>query len=67
MPKMGGRELAHRVQARRRGLRVLYMSGHDKDHPTQVADVDVGTRILWKPFSIEDLTRHLHEVLDAPP
>jgi CheY-like chemotaxis protein len=68
MARMGGRELASRVRAHRAGIRILYMSGYDRERAegSAAAASAPRERLLAKPFSIEDLTRHLHEALNAP-
>ena len=69
MPKLGGRELAQRVQACRPEIRIIYMSGYDRERVERASDGDgphPDARLLRKPFSIEDLARNLHEVLSAP-
>jgi signal transduction histidine kinase/CheY-like chemotaxis protein len=66
MAKMGGRELARRVQAHRPATRVLFMSGYDRDR-AEAGGGTPGAPLLWKPFSIGDLTRNLHEVLEGAP
>jgi two-component system cell cycle sensor histidine kinase/response regulator CckA len=67
MPRMGGLELARRVQEMRPGLRVLFFSG---DAEAAVAGLDVageGVNFIGKPFTAEGLARKVREVLDAPP
>jgi signal transduction histidine kinase len=67
MPEMGGEALLHRLRAEAPELKVIAMTGH-------VMDADVSglrqagfTDALPKPFSIEDLTRIVRDVLDRPP
>ena len=66
MPGMGGRELATALQARRPGLRLLYISGHTDDEVTRRGLLDAGAPFLEKPFEPEGLARRVREVLEAP-
>jgi nitrogen-specific signal transduction histidine kinase len=64
MPGMGGVELAEHLSAARPGLKVLFVSGYTD------ADFDAlskGDRrsFLAKPFSAQDLTTRVRELLDA--
>jgi signal transduction histidine kinase/CheY-like chemotaxis protein len=64
MPDMSGADLAARVAARVPGVKVLYMSGHDR---TVVADhgVPVEGALLDKPFSRHDLATRIRRLLDG--
>jgi PAS domain S-box-containing protein len=55
MPRLGGRELGHRLLAGRPALRVLYMSGYPSDVP-----------VLTKPFTPDGLARAVRAALDGP-
>src|ERR1700674_926438 len=63
MPGMTGQELAGRLQERRAGLRVLYMSGYSERAATESAQRESTIRLLAKPFSRWALLRAVHEVL----
>jgi PAS domain S-box-containing protein len=65
MPQMSGRELADRLVERRPGLQVLYMSGHTDDTLVQHGVQEAGRAFIQKPFSMDELTRRVREVLDA--
>jgi two-component system cell cycle sensor histidine kinase/response regulator CckA len=65
MPGLNGCELAKRILLTQPGLKVLYMSGYTDDAIASQAGVGVGTFLLSKPFSEEDLIRKVHEVLSA--
>ena len=58
MPGMTGPEIATALQARRAGLRVLFMSGYNNESVQN---------ILHKPFTLDTLTRRVRELLDGPP
>ena len=65
MPQMGGRELADRLLATQRGLRVLYMSGYTDDTLGREGVLDPGRAYLPKPFTSVTLLRRVRDVLDA--
>ena len=66
MPQMGGRALAERLASLRPEMKVLYMSGYSEAAITQHGVLDPGTAFMAKPFTADELTRKIREVLDAP-
>jgi two-component system, cell cycle sensor histidine kinase and response regulator CckA len=62
MPHMNGRELAERLEHRRPGLKVLFLSGHNEDAKLRAG---LGERfvLLQKPFLPEAFARKVGEVL----
>ena len=64
MPKMSGRELAERVTSRRRGIKVIYMSGYTNDAIVQHGVLESEMAFLQKPFSQDAVLRKVREVLD---
>ncbi len=64
MPRMGGGELARRLQARRPEMRVLYMSGYTDHFLLRQDWLGPGAAFLQKPFSPEGLARRVREALD---
>ncbi|WP_448658945.1 PAS domain-containing protein [Sphingomonas sp. CJ99] len=66
MPDMGGRALAAAVLERLPGLPVLFTTGYDRDAAEQgVSDGPWGrTRLLAKPFALNNLARALRAALD---
>ncbi|HEU0035931.1 MAG TPA: ATP-binding protein [Kofleriaceae bacterium] len=64
MPRVSGRELSERVRARWSKVKVLFMSGYDRHHfaggKSALADTE---QMLNKPFSMEELTRRIEELL----
>ncbi len=64
MPRMGGRELAERVQARHPGARVLFNSGYTDDSAVRHGLEVESAAFLQKPFTPSRLARKVREVLD---
>ncbi len=57
MPKLGGRQLAARLRVKRASVRVVYMSGYDRESEADPAAADLapaGT-LLHKPFALAEL------------
>jgi DNA-binding response OmpR family regulator len=67
MPGMNGRELAQRISEIRPNVKVLYMSGYTENVIGHNGTLDVGVRLLQKPFNLRDLKSKVREVLDATP
>jgi two-component system, cell cycle sensor histidine kinase and response regulator CckA len=63
MPGINGRELADTLSARRPGLRVLYMSGYTAN-VVQKYNVESGTHLLEKPFTVDALLNAVRVALD---
>jgi PAS domain S-box-containing protein len=64
MPGMSGRELAHRLRARRPNVNVLYMSGYTAGLLGEQAFLDEGEDLVEKPFTRALLLRKVDAVLD---
>jgi hypothetical protein len=64
MPGMSGRELAHRLRARRPTVNVLYMSGYTAGLLGEQAFLDEGEDLVEKPFTRALLLRKVDAVLD---
>jgi CheY-like chemotaxis protein len=64
MPGMKGPELARRLQARRSGLPVLFISGYAASVIGSHEFPREGLRLLQKPFDAEALGRAVQEVLE---
>jgi len=65
MPQMGGAELAERLRKTNPGLKVLYMSGYASDVLMAHENVDRETvAFIAKPFTLENITRKVRDVLD---
>jgi PAS domain S-box-containing protein len=65
MPKMSGKDLADKLQARRPGLKVLFVSGYPGESITRQRVLEPRFALLQKPFSPEELTRKVRECLDG--
>ncbi|MBI5710804.1 MAG: response regulator [Candidatus Eisenbacteria bacterium] len=64
MPEMGGPELVKHLPTRRRGMKVLFLSGHAQaafDHPDLTS---TKAAFLQKPFALDAFTRKVRDVLD---
>ena len=68
MPGINGRELADAAAALRPGLRIVYMTGYTRNAIVHNGVLDGGTRLLTKPFTLDQLDRELRDALaDAWP
>ena len=65
MPRMGGPRLAERLADERLDMKVLFVSGYAESTVLNHGKIDVATRFLQKPFSLNDLARKVREVLEA--
>ena len=63
MPGMGGREMVQQLSGARPGIRVLYLSGYTEDAIIHDGATEVGTAFLQKPFTLQNLSRKVREVL----
>jgi DNA-binding response OmpR family regulator len=63
MPGTSGPEVAQRLHAARPDLKILFMSGFSNEVMV-VHGLDGGDPLLVKPFSLDTLSRKVHEILD---
>ena len=66
MPRLGGSELARRLQPLRPDMRVLFMSGYTDGDISSYGGLGTETSLLQKPFQPIVLARRVREVLEAP-
>jgi CheY-like chemotaxis protein len=60
-----GRQLAEEARLRRRGLKVLYMSGYARNAIVHEGRLDRGVEFIMKPFMYDGLAVKIRHVLDA--
>ena len=63
MPAMDGRRLVDAALMLRPDLKVLYMTGYTRNAIVHNGMLDPGTRLLSKPFTVEELERELRAML----
>lgn len=63
MPGTGGRELAQQIVKSRPGTKVLYLSGYAEDAILSEGGIENATAFLQKPFTLQNLSRKVREVL----
>lgn len=63
MPGMGGRQLVERLAESRPETKVLYLSGYTEDAIVNEGSIESGTAFLQKPFTLQNLSRKVREVL----
>lgn len=65
MPRMNGPELAEQLRNLRPDLRVLFVSGYTDTEAIRVGELGPGTDFLQKPFTREQLSMKVREVLQS--
>jgi PAS domain S-box-containing protein len=66
MPGIHGDVAAERIRAQRPGTPVLFISGFSQEALRWTSGMPAGSRLLPKPFSLEDLARSIRDLLDGP-
>ncbi len=64
MPGMTGRELADRAATMLPDLKILYTTGYTRNAVVHNGVLDPGTKLLSKPFGVDDLARKVRDALD---
>ncbi len=65
MPKMGGLELFHAIQNRWPGIKMLFVTGHPMDGENQKLLEKGSVHWLQKPFSVQEFSQAVHNLLEA--
>ncbi|HCE44666.1 MAG TPA: hypothetical protein DET40_14075 [Lentisphaeria bacterium] len=65
MPYVNGRELYERIHKKRPLMKVLYMSGYDRNVVALHGVLEKGVHFLQKPFTVESITEKVRETLDS--
>ncbi len=65
MPGLGGHELAAQAVLHRPNLKVLFTSGYSSDSGLRLDVLSAAVQFIGKPYSIDELTRKVREVLDG--
>jgi signal transduction histidine kinase len=63
MPGSNGRQLVDAAMVLRPDLKVVYMTGYTRNAIVHNGTLDAGTRLLTKPFTLEQLDRELRDAL----
>jgi two-component system, cell cycle sensor histidine kinase and response regulator CckA len=63
LPKLSGRAAADKIRVIHPRVKVLYMSGYTDDEVSRHGVLEPGIVLLQKPFTPDDLTRRVGEVL----
>jgi PAS domain S-box-containing protein len=66
LSKSNGREVYSTLKARRRNLKVVFMSGYTSNVVVHHGVVDEGVHFLPKPLSLHHLSAKIREALDGP-
>lgn len=64
MPGMSGRELADVAIALCPGLKILYTTGYTRNAIVHGGKLDAGVELIQKPFTADQLTRKIRQILD---
>jgi signal transduction histidine kinase len=64
MPEMNGRQLAEEALRRVPSLRVLFMTGYTRNAIVHNGVLDAGTRLVSKPFTLNQLAAEMQAVLN---
>jgi PAS domain S-box-containing protein len=65
MPGINGRELYEELKRTRPALKVIYMSGYSSDVISTHGVLDSGVTLIRKPFSIQEISARVRQVLDG--
>jgi PAS domain S-box-containing protein len=63
LPGINGRQLADEASRRHTGIKILFISGYAKDAIVHNGVLDIGVDLLSKPFTMNNLSRKIAQVL----
>jgi len=63
MPGMNGRDMVKELSQVRPDIKVLYLSGYTEDAIVSDGSIESGTAFLQKPFSLQNLSKKVREIL----
>ncbi|RMH65644.1 MAG: PAS domain S-box protein [Calditrichaeota bacterium] len=63
MPKMNGKAMTDHIRAIKPDIPVLYISGHSRDIIKNKAQLEAGTALIEKPFTLARLSEKLHALM----
>jgi PAS domain S-box-containing protein len=64
LPGLNGRQLADHAREKRRGLKVLFITGYAENATLANGFLEPGMEMITKPFAVEDLTRRIREMIE---
>jgi signal transduction histidine kinase/CheY-like chemotaxis protein len=67
LPGKNGRELATEIEARRPGIKIIFMTGYSRNAIVHQGRLDRGTELIPKPLTEAVLARRIRLVLDSEP
>jgi len=65
MPKMNGPEIVQNIKKSHSDIKVLFMSGYNDNIISHHGVLEEGINFIQKPFSLNDLTQKVREVLES--
>jgi two-component system, cell cycle sensor histidine kinase and response regulator CckA len=66
MPGLSGHQLVQQLLNARPTTKVLYLSGHAEDAVASPSEAGAPKAFLQKPFTLQNLSRKVREVLGSP-
>jgi CheY-like chemotaxis protein len=66
MPRMTGRELAHKLNQLRPTMKVLFASGYSQDVASRSGACDPDINFIQKPYTPHGLAARIRQLLDSP-
>jgi PAS domain S-box-containing protein len=66
LPGQNGRQLAEAVREKRRGIKVLFMTGYSRNAIVHQGRLDHGVELIQKPLTQATLAAKIRDILDSP-